>query len=213
MTASDTPTNTSRFSFQGIGGTQTLEPDAYNKVLNKIDSNLPADASVTAALLTSFATGAAFTSSVPGSTIQRLRVTLTAVRVTITDASAYGSVALFTWPNTNLTLINSRFNLVATKDGTGVTAALTPAVALGSAAASNATLSSTMIDTVDTVTLAGTIAAAAQKNGPATHALRQIVAGASNKVFLNAAVNPAADGYIDFSGTADFDFIDLGNYS
>lgn len=203
---------TSRFAFRLMDDEHPCTPDMFNAVALAVDAATALPLASTAFTLgTGVTSAAAVQPKSPG--IQRMRLTLTAARVVVTAALDYGSLSLMTWPNTNLFVVNARVNLVGTKDGTGIIAAATPTVAAGSVAASNVTLASTMIDTVDSTVMAGTLAAAVQKNGPATKALRPITAGASNQIFLNASIAIAADGFIDFTGTVDVDFIDLGLFS
>jgi len=226
----DATKQTSRFSFQKIGdgvigatagqtavagsgnAAQELEPRDYNAILQTLDNNL----TPTGAVSTFTAgTGVAITSNVggPGTT---LRLTLTNALVTVTNANNYGSLKILTWPNTNLAVLSARFNLTCVKDGTGLLATDTPHVAVGSAAASNKTLATTMVDTVEQVTLAGTLSAAAQQNGPHTAGNRYIAAGASNYLYLNAGVSAnggGVDGTLTVSGTVDIFFDDYGVYS
>lgn len=201
---------TSRFRFQLMDDEHPCTPDMFNAVANTVATNV----ALAPLALTNFTAGVGVvaSSNVPRS-LQRMRLTLTAARVPVLAANDYGSLSLLTWPNTNLLLVNARADLVGTKDGTGIVAAATPTVALGSAAASNATLSGTMIDTTAAVVMAGTLAAAVQVNGIAASTLRRIAAGASNQVFLNTAIAISADGFIDFTGTIDLDFFDLGLFS
>lgn len=207
---------TSRFRFQLMDDEHPCTPDMFNAVANAVDSNM----ALAPLALTNFVggTGVVASSNVPRS-LQRLRLTLTNAVVPLTNALKYGSLSIMTWPNTNILLVNSRESLTVVKDGVGTTAASTPAIAVGSVAASASTLVTTMIDTIDLVTLAGTLSAVAQKNGPnltQTPNWRRIAAGASNQLFLNgsnAGSGSGADGTLTVSGTIDLDFFDLGLFS
>jgi hypothetical protein len=209
----DQTIQTSRFAFQLLGNDQVLEPKDYNNILQKVDSNLPANVLASAA----FTAGAGVAVATPApAAVQRVVLTLTAAEVDATFAHKYGGLDIFTWPNTNILLVNAKMNLVATKDGAQIEATDQPTVAVGSVVASNTTLATTMIDTVGVVTTAATLAAAVQKNGPAALAQRYIAAGASNKLFLNigaTANTGGGDGNVKFAGTITLDFVDLGLYS
>lgn len=210
----DKTKQTTRFGFQKIGGSQELEPADYNSMLDTLDAqtNGPAHA---AADFTSPGAGVTVGAATNVNGVQSVRLTLAAVVISLTDALKYGSESLMTWPNTNLIVASARMNLTCVKDGTGTTAASTPHVSVGSAAASNSTLATTMVDTVEQVTLAGTLSAVAQKNGPHTAGNRYIAAGASNAIFLNASnagSSSSADGTLTVSGTIDVFFTDTGTF-
>lgn len=204
---------TTRFAFRLMDDEHPCVPDMFNALANTIDKNV----ALAPLSLPNFVggTGVVATTNAPRS-LQRLRLTVTAAVISLTDALKYGSLSILTWPNTNLMIVNAREDLVVVKDGVGATAASTPAIAVGSAAASVSTLTGAMIDTVDLVTLAGTLSAAAQKNGSAVSTLRRIAAGASNQLFLNASnagSSSGATGTLTVSGTIDVDFFDLGLFS
>ena len=206
---------TARFGFQKIGGSQEIEPADYNAMLDALDAaaNQPATA---VAGFTSPGAGVAVAAPVNVSGLQMVRFTLTGVVIALTDVLKYGSEQLITWPNTNLIVKTARMNLSCVKDGTGVVAALATHVAVGSAAASNSTLATTMIDTVESTVQAGTLTALAQHNGPHTAGDRAIAAGASNGLFLNASSAgsaSSADGSLTITGTIDVFFIDTGLFS
>lgn len=205
---------TPRFSFQKIGGSQEIEPADYNALLTALDAQVSPIPNTLANFTAG--TGAAITSNKVAGSHQMLRLTLTNAVVSMTDALKYGSVRILTWPTTNLLLVNARFNLTAVKDGTGATAASTPALAVGSTAAASSTLATTAIDTIGITTLAATLSAAAQMNGPAALAQRFIAAGATNYLYLNgsnAGSLSGATGTLTVSGTVDCFFSDFGTYS
>lgn len=210
----DPATKTTNLSLQRIGGAEVIAPDDYNTMLDLLDSNLPGSSIVAATYATLDATVAGTSSG--NIQIQKLRLTLTAAVVSATNANKYGSLLLLTWPNSNIKLVRARMNLVGTKDGTQIATGDQPTVALGSAAASNTTLSSTMIDTTDILTLATGLTPAAQKNGNATQADRNIAAGATNRIYLNIGATGntgGGTGNVSFAGTIDLYFIDLGTFS
>jgi hypothetical protein len=205
---------TTNRSFQKIGDAQELEVADYNSMLDALDKtvgevgNVAADFTVPAGVTVSKVQG-------PKNGTQYLRLTLAALVVSATNANKYGGTEILNWPNANLFVDAARMNLIATKDGAQIQAADTPTVAVGSVTASNTTLSSTMIDTIGIVTLAGTAAPACQKNGPATPAARAVAAGATNKLFLNIGATGntgGGTGNISFAGTVDVYFRNTGTY-
>jgi hypothetical protein len=228
----DTSLQTTRFAFQKIGdgqisatasqtasagvfgkGSQELEPRDYNAILQCLDSNLPLFQNASSTFTAG--TNTAITSQA-SSALQVMRLTFTNVVISVTNALNYGSQAVLTWPNTNIQVVDARWNLTTTKDGTGLIATDTPDVALGSAAASNKTLATTMIDTIEQVATAGTLVATIQHNGPHTNGIRYIAAGTTNKLYMNVGISAnggSADGTLTVSGTADIFFIDTGVYS
>lgn len=209
----DSNTKTPNLSLQHIGIQKTIEPADYNAMLDAIDSNLPAPPIVAASYGTA-GTGVAGTNAA-NVQLQKLRLTLTNALVPLTDALKYGSLQIFLWPNSNIRVMAARVNLTAVKDGTGTTAASTPSVGVGSVAASASTLATTAIDTVEQVALAGTLSATYQKNGPHTLGARDIAAGVTNKLFLNASnsgSSSSADGTLTVSGTIDVFFYDWGTF-
>jgi hypothetical protein len=210
----DASKQTANFKFQKIGGSQELEVADHNAMLDILDSQLPAP--VDLASVFTAGVGVAVGAPLGSQGIQRVRLTLTAAVVAATNAHKYGSLLLLTWPNANIKLVRARMNLTGTKDGAQIQAADQPTVALGSAAASNTTLATTMIDTADTVTMAATAAAVVQKNGNATQADRQIAAGATNYVYLNIGATGntgGGDGSVAFTGTIDLFYVNLGTFS
>jgi len=198
-------------------GSEMLEPQDYNAILQKLDDNLVSNmqnafnsANYTLGTGVSIATQA----NHPWS-LWRLRLTLTAALVAATNAQKYGHLTLITWPNSNIFLLNARMNLIGTKDGAQIQAADQPTVAVGSAVASNTTLATTMIDTIGIVTMAATASAVVQKNGPAALASRFIAAGASNIISLNIGATGntgGGDGSVSFTGTVDLIALDLGTF-
>ena len=149
---------------------------------------------------------------------EKVTLSLTAVRVLITNALAYGGTLLAYLPNTNGVLIGARMNLTGLKDGVAVTAATQPRVGVGTATASNATLSGTMDNILNGGNAAGlqmaaTLSAALSTtwNANATSTANiNFTPSATTGVYLNATAAPATDGYVDFTGTIDLYYEDLG---
>lgn len=149
--------------------------------------------------------------------MQRIQVTLTNFTITVDNTLDYGSKALFTLPNSNLICIGCEPSLTCVKDGVanGMITTTDIDLAIGTAAASNTTLSSTMVNilpkqsiTTDTLSIALAVHSLA-----ATPVLTGILKGATNKFFLNIAPTGGitADSTMTFNGTIDFYFLNLGN--
>lgn len=151
--------------------------------------------------------------AVDGGLIRRVVVELDNAVVAVTDALAYGSLKILDLADSNYIIFGAEIDSVCVKDGTGIGAALTPSVAVGTAAASNSTLSGAMINVLNIVQLAGTASAAFDKhsNDNTAPALIFLDDAATNGIWLNAAVNPAADGTLTVTGTFVIYLLDLGN--
>lgn len=203
-------TVTTRFSFEKIGGQRAMEPADYEELLDKVDSNLPEDKADLAAV----GTGVAQTFDYPVA-VRRMRLTLTSAALAIAEANDYGSLELCTLPDKNLLVLGCEADLSIVKGGVtnGLVAATDLDVGIGTAAASNATLATTMINVlakqdVDTDALTVTMQAHSLAASPS---FLGIVDGATNKLYLNAAASITADDALAVSGTIDVYFIDLGN--
>jgi len=205
---------TLRFLFQGIGGSQELEPDDYNAILAKLDSNLNEDNHAAADF--TLGTDVAFTYERP-QPLRMLRLTITNLLITLAGAttSCVGNATLLTWPATsNLCIAGARMNLTCVKDGVTLLSTDQPLVAVGHAVTAASDLSTTSAkSTIDAVTLAATLSAAAQKNGAGTPALRFISKGASNILNLAVGISTKAGGTLTVSGTVDVFYYDTGNFS
>ena len=148
--------------------------------------------------------------------LQHVRLTLTGLSVFVDQANDYGGTKLASFEDNNILLVGAEVNLVMTKGGAanGIISTTDVDVAGGSAVATNATLSNTMINilpvqhsTADV--LVDTIAA---HSLVATPVLAGIVEG-SPAVFLN--VSPVggitASDTVTFSGTVDIFYFNLEN--
>lgn len=151
--------------------------------------------------------------------IQHIRISLTGVVLAITDALAYGSVLLGYIPDRNVVFVGAEANLSCVKDGVGILTGELPKLAFGTAAASNATLSSTMTNLLNGGAAAGTALAAGLTALWQYHSNDNATAipfvglndSATTAIYLNGSVNPTGDGTLTITGTADLFFIDLGN--
>lgn len=151
--------------------------------------------------------------------IQHIRLQLTNVKVVIADADAYGGTLLGYLPDKNMVFIGGEANLTWSKDGAGILTAENPKLAFGRAAASNATLASTMSNMINGGAAAGTAIGTGLTGTWQYHSADNVTAppylacadSATSPIYLNASVNPTGDGYLLISGTVDLYFIDLGN--
>jgi hypothetical protein len=149
--------------------------------------------------------------------VQKFELTLTnAVMQLGNVSSSYGNIALCTLPDRNFFILGSEAELTIVKGNTtnGIVAATDLDVAIGTAAASNVTLATTMLnilpkndvdDNLVTVTLANHSLAA-------TPAPAGILDGPTNVLYLNiSAGNVAVADTCTVSGTVTVAAIDLGN--
>ena len=145
--------------------------------------------------------------------VRKVTLTLTDFVISITDANAYGGTKLCDLPDSNASLFAIEMNLSCVKDGTGILAGEQPTVAIGTAIASNATLSGAMVDVLDEVTLAATATATAtlHSNANSTPGVSYLADSATAALYLNSAVNPTGDGTLTITGTIDMWFLDTGN--
>lgn len=147
--------------------------------------------------------------------VQKLTLTVAAVAAAVADANDYGSAALVTLPDSNLLIIGCEVDLELTKDGTGYIAGTDLDVALGTAAASNTTLSGTMLDILPKVDLNDSdLTPALQSHSlAATPVLTGVLDGASNIIYFNVAgpTETSEDATVTVDGTIDLYYIDLGN--
>lgn len=147
--------------------------------------------------------------------VQKATFTVAAVVASVADANDYGSAALVTLPDSNIMVLGCEVDLTLTKDGTGYIATTDLDVALGTAAASNTTLSGTMLNIlpkqdVDADSLTPTV----QIHGlAATPVLTGIVDGASNIIYFNVSgpTETSEDATVTVDGSVYLYYIDLGN--
>lgn len=141
------------------------------------------------------------------------RLTLTDLVVSVTAALDYGGTKVCDLPDSNILILGAEVNLSLDKDGTGIVAATDMTMGLGTAVASNATLSGAMIDLL---TLALTVDEDPTTWAQHTHdlaapALTFADDAAAGALFLNAAATLTVDGTLTVTGTIDIYYIDTGN--
>ncbi len=152
-------------------------------------------------------------------TVQRTRITLTNVVVSITAALDYGSAKLMAFGDKNIMLLSCETNVEMTKGNlsTGIVAATDMDVALGSAPASAQTLSSTMVDIIekqDEDASDLTPAALYDTHAQATAATPLKLADtALLGVYWNIGLPTpvTVDDTVSLTGTVDLVYIELGN--
>ncbi len=151
--------------------------------------------------------------------VQRVRITLTDVVVSITAALDYGSALLMSFKDRNIMLLSCETNVEMTKGNlsTGIVAATDLDVALGSAPASNQTLAGAMIDIIekqDEDASDLTPAALYDTHAQSTAATPLKLADtALLGVYWNIALpsQVTVDDTVSLTGTVDLVYIDLGN--
>lgn len=149
--------------------------------------------------------------------VKHVRMTLADFIVSVAEANDYGGTKICDLPDTNLLLLGVEADLVITKAGTtnGLVAATDLDVAVGTAVASNATLSGTMVNVLEKVDVnddALVVDFEAHSNDNASSTFPLLVAdGASLALYLNIAATITADDTASVDGTIDIFYIDLGN--
>lgn len=207
---------TPNFAFQRLGeldpSSAVIEPRDWNKVVDALDSNLPQPAAYAhgitpAAGVTAAAAAAMF--------LKKVTITVVGKIATVADADDFGSVEILTLPDKNLVFVGAEVDLTLTKDGTGLLAATTLDAALGTAAASNTTLSGLMLNIHPKSDLdADDLAAVWKSHGLATTpVLTGVLDAATNKIYVNVAAvtEVGVAGTVTVDGVIDLYFLDLGN--
>ncbi len=150
-------------------------------------------------------------------TVRHVRLTLAALSVAITAALDYGGTKICDLPDKNIMILACECDLVLTKAGTtnGLESDTDITTAIGSAVASNATLSAAMIDVIDLVantadSLTHDMDAHSQQNTAPNMPL-EIADSATGALYLNLAATITADDAMTATGTIDIYYLDLGN--
>lgn len=150
-------------------------------------------------------------------TVRRARVSLTAFSISVLAANDYGGSKLVDLPDRNMMLLGVEVDCVVTKQGNtnGIVAATALDMSIGTAVASNATLSSTMVNVIekkdiDTSALAVDFEAHSNDNASSTFPLR-ITDDAATALYMNIAAAITANSSVTVTGTIDIYYVDLGN--
>jgi len=148
---------------------------------------------------------------------RHVRLTLSGFTVSVAEADDYGGTKLCDLPDENLVLlaVEADLELVKGEVTNGLEAATDVTVAIGTAVASNSTLSGAMVDVITGIALTATDASPAfQIHSSADGTLSYpilLADGASAALYLNAAASITADDALTVSGTIDLFFVDVGN--
>ena len=156
--------------------------------------------------------------------IQKVTFTFLDATIAVTDALAYASKKIFTFPKGRILLLGSVASLQwgVTTDRTNVSGTINDSAsltwALGSAAASNITLSSTMIDMLAkaTTVLDGAVAAytATATKGALASSAQLDGTGTAIPVYLNVGFETNTqidnDGILKLKGTVEMTYVNLG---
>jgi hypothetical protein len=149
-------------------------------------------------------------------TVRRARLTLTAFSIAVLAANDYGGTKLLDLPDRNIMLLGMEVDTVVTKQGNtnGVVAATDITMAVGTATASNATLSGAMIDVIEGTSITpDTLAVDFEKhsNDQATATFpKKIADGANSALYMNIAAAITADSSVTVDGIIDIFYVDLG---
>lgn len=148
--------------------------------------------------------------------MRRQRYVLTNAVVTLAAADDFGSLKICDLPDRNIAIWNAEL-VGSVNFGGDYADGDDPSIGVGQAAASNVTLSSTMVDVIPktdfaNITVANSNAIAATKSNPGVAVL--VADAAGNALYLN--VGNGADqlsdvGTATFNGTLDIWYTDLGN--
>ena len=147
------------------------------------------------------------------------RLRLDEVELAIDEGDDYGSVKLCDLPDSNLHLLGVELDLTVVKGGEtgGLVAATDLDMGVGTAAASNSTLATTMIDIVEKVDLnddALSVDLEVHTLGQSTATMpKQIADAADSALYLNAAAAITTSDVLTISGEVYIYLIDLGNYT
>jgi hypothetical protein len=148
--------------------------------------------------------------------VERVTVHLDAVSLAVASADDYGSVAFVNLPDRNILCLGCEADLSIVKGNVtnGMVAATDLDIAIGTAAASNSTLSSTMVNILpkqDVDTNAVTVTLRAHGLA-ATGVVTGIVDSPTSTLYINCAPgNITADDTLSITGNVTLYLVDLGN--
>lgn len=148
---------------------------------------------------------------------KRIRITLSGFVISITAALDYAGTKLMDLPDSNMLILGCETDLELVKGEVtnGLEAATDINMGVGTAVASNATLSSTMQNVVEVDALTASDASPAwdaQMADNSTTVPPIVLAdAAANALYLNLAAAITADDTLTVSGTIDLYVLDIGN--
>lgn len=150
---------------------------------------------------------------------RKATLTLTAFTIAVAAAQDYGGTKLLDLPDRNIMLLGMEVDCVVTKQGNtnGVVAATDITMAIGTAVASNSTLSGAMVDTIEGAALTTDALAVdfeAHSNNQSTATFpRRIADSPTAALYMNIAAAVTADSSVTVDGTITIYYLDLGNLS
>lgn len=150
---------------------------------------------------------------------RKATLTLTNFAIAVLAANDYGGTKLLDLPDSNIMLLGVEVDCVVTKQGNtnGVVAATDITMGVGTATASNATLSSTMINVIEGASLTTDALAVdfeAHSNNQSTASFPIKIADAPTAaLYMNIAAAITADSSVTVNGTITIYYLDLGNLS
>lgn len=147
---------------------------------------------------------------------RKLRLTLSGFTIAVLAANDYGGTKVIDLAFSNLLILGIEVDTVVTKQGNtnGVVATTDITMAMGTAVASNATLSGAMIDIIEATSITtDALAVDFEKHtndqGTATFP-KKIADGASSALYMNYAGAITADSSVTVDGYINIYYIDLG---
>ena len=151
-------------------------------------------------------------------TVRRARLQITGLSISVTAALDYGSAKIVDLPNRNMLIMGVEVDCTVVKGGVtnGLVAATDLDMAIGTAQASNTTLSSTMVNIVekkDIDTDALTVTFQGHSNDNATSvAPFKVADNASSALYMNVSAPGliTANDTLTVTGTVDIYYMDLG---
>lgn len=149
--------------------------------------------------------------------VRHVRLVLADVSIAVLAANDYGGVKLCDIADTNIMLLAIEANLELVKGLTenGIVGTTDVTVAVGTAVASNATLSGAMVNVLTGIALTATDETPAyQIHSQADATLNypiELADAATLALYLNVAASITANDTITASGTVDLYFVDIGN--
>lgn len=143
--------------------------------------------------------------------VRRERLTLTAVEIEVASGDDFGSIKLLDLPDSNIIFLGAVLDLSVAIAGAASNVATTLDMALGSTAADNATLATTMLDLVPKIDGVGAGTPGVVDGASTATEAPLLKASGTKEVYLNAAIPvTTGTGTLTVTGTIDLVYIDLG---
>lgn len=146
--------------------------------------------------------------------VRRARFTITNGVLSVADANDYGSFKMVDLPTNPIAILAAKIDMVLTKDGVGYIAATDLDIAVGTAAATNTTLATTMLNVINKADYdASAIAPVVQQHSASNTSPAPLVLPSGAKaLYLNAAgvTETSQSATLTINGTLDLTWMDLG---